>query len=388
VLTEHDLQELVGFRSPHPVLSLYLHVDPTAGSSDTHKLRLRQMLKELGPAAAVDAQAARRFVEHEYGWSSRSLALFSCAPASFFRAYGLMVPLRSRARFVDRPYLKPLVDLLDTYGEFGVAVVDQRGVRLFDFHLGELREQGAALGEAVRRVKRGGGSQAAGRRGASAGQTRHSENVAERNLQDSARRAAAFFQQHQARRILLGGTEDTLPSFTALLPKAWQSLVIGTFQVGMDAGHSQVMERAMVVAQRVERQKEDHLADALVTAAAKGREAVAGLPATLAAVLAGQVQTLVYRDGVRAVGWTCAGCGSVGVDPAPVCPFCGKGLEPIADVVEHAVRRVLVEEARSTSFRPKPGKGSSAGSARSFDTKTRRGSPRRVPEVSPQRPEG
>ena len=90
MLTEHDLQELVGFRSPHPVLSLYLHVDPTAGSSDTHKLRLRQMLKELGPAAAVDAQAARRFVEHEYGWSSRSLALFSCAPASFFRAYGLM----------------------------------------------------------------------------------------------------------------------------------------------------------------------------------------------------------------------------------------------------------------------------------------------------------
>jgi len=357
VLTEHDLQELVGFRSPHPVLSLYLHVDPTAGSSDTHKLRLRQMLKELGPAAAVDAQAARRFVEHEYGWSSRSLALFSCAPASFFRAYGLMVPLRSRARFVDRPYLKPLVDLLDTYGEIGIAVVDQRGVRLFDFHLGELREQGAALGEAVRRVKRGGGSQAAGQRGANAGQPRHSENVAERNLQDSARRAAAFFQQHQARRILLGGTEDTLPSFTALLPKAWQRLVIGTFHVGMDAGDSQVMERAMAVAQRVERETENRLADALVTAAAKGREAVAGLPATLAAVLAGQVQTLVYRDGVRAVGWICTGCGSVGMDPAPVCPFCGEGVEPIADVVEHAVRRVLVEGGEIDVLSPEAGEG-------------------------------
>ncbi len=32
-----------------------------------------------------------------------------------------MVPLRSRARFVDSSYLKPL---LDTYGEFGVAVVE------------------------------------------------------------------------------------------------------------------------------------------------------------------------------------------------------------------------------------------------------------------------
>jgi peptide subunit release factor 1 (eRF1) len=343
VLTEHDLQELIGFRSPHPVLSVYLHVDPTAGSSDTHKLRLRQMLKDLGPAAAVDAQSILRFVEHEFGWSSRSLALFSCAPASFFRAYGLMVPLRSRARFVDRPYLKPLVDLLDSFGDTGVAVVDQRGVRLFHFHLGELREQGTALGEAVRRVKRGGGSQAAGGRGGSAGRTRHAEGVAERNLHDSARIAAAFFQEQKVRRILLGGTEDTLPPFTALLPKAWQSLVIGTFHVGMDAGPSQVMERAMAVALRVEREREARIADALVTAAAKEREAVAGLPATLSAIFAGQVQTLVFRDGLRAAGWACTGCGCVGVDPAPACPFCGKRLEPIADVVEHAVRRVLAE---------------------------------------------
>jgi membrane-associated protease RseP (regulator of RpoE activity) len=80
VLTEHDLQELMGFRSPHPVLSVYLHVDPTAGSSDTHKLRLRQMLKELGPGAAVDAQAVQSYVEHEYGWSSRSLALSPVRP--------------------------------------------------------------------------------------------------------------------------------------------------------------------------------------------------------------------------------------------------------------------------------------------------------------------
>ncbi len=148
MLTEHDLQELVGFRSPHPVLSLYLHVDPTAGSSDTHKLRLRQVLKELGSAAAIDAQAILRFVEHEYGWSSRSLALFSCAPASFFRAYGLMVPLRSRARFVDRPYLKPLLDLLDTYGEFCVAVVEH-AVRRVLVEGGEIDVLSPEAGEGI-----------------------------------------------------------------------------------------------------------------------------------------------------------------------------------------------------------------------------------------------
>jgi hypothetical protein len=45
------------------------------------------------------------------------------------------------------------------------------------------------------------------------------------------------------------------------------------------------------------------------------------------------------------------------VDPAPVCPFCGKGLEPIADVVEHAVRHVLVEGGEIDVLSPEAGEG-------------------------------
>lgn len=343
MLTQQDLQELIGFRSPHPVLSVYLHVDPTSGSSDTHKLRLRQMLKELGPFAAADAEAVIRFVEHEYGWASRSLVVFSCLPDGFFRDYGLMVPLRSRARYVEQPYVKPLADLLDSYGDYGVALVDQIGVRLFHFHLGELREQDVSRGEVVRRVKRGGGSQAAGRRGGAAGQTHHAENVTGRNLQEAATFATSFFQAQHVRRILVGGTADTLARFVPLLPKTWRSLLIGTFTVDKTAGHAQVLEKAMSIAQRVEHRHKERAAEALVTSAAKGREAVAGLSETLQAAHAGRIHTLLFRDGLRTPGYRCTGCGYVRLDAVPRCPFCGQGLESIADVIEFAVRRVLAE---------------------------------------------
>ena len=343
MLTQQDLQELIGFRSPYPVLSVYLHVDPTSGSSDTHKLRLRQMLKEVGPPASADAEGVIRFLEHEHGWASRSLAVFSCLPEGFFRAYGLMVPLRSRARYVEQPYIKPLADLLASYGDYGIALVDQTGVRLFHFHLGELTEQDVARGEGVRRVKRGGGSQAAGRRGGSAGQERHAENVADRNLQEAADFAASFFQSQRVRRILLGGTEDTLARFVPLLPKSWRSLLIGTFAVDRNAGHAQVLEKAMSVAQRVERQQKERTLDDLVTSAAKGREAVVGLSETLEAAHAGRIHALLFRDGLRAPRFRCTGCGYARLDAVPACPFCGQGLESIADVVEFAVRRVLAE---------------------------------------------
>lgn len=343
MLTRQDLQELLGFRSRHPVLSAYLHLDPTSGSSDAHKLRLRQMLKELGPSATPEAETALRYLEHGHGWTSRSLAIFSCTPEGFFRTFELEVPLRSRARFVDRPYLKPLVDLLDAYGDYGVALVDQVGVRLFHFHLGELREQEAALGRAVRHVKRGSASPFPGRRGGAAEGARHAEAVVDRNLQQSAAFAASLFQAQGVRRILLGGTDDVLAHFKPLLPKSWQSLIVGAFAIEMHAGHAQVLAKAMQVARAVEHRSKVRLVETLITLAAKGREGTVGLAATLEAIQAGRVHTLVFRDGVRCPGFRCTACRAARLSPAAGCPYCGARLESMDDVVEYAVRRVLAE---------------------------------------------
>src|SRR3972149_8269592 len=141
-----------------------------------------------------------RFFDHEFDWSGRSAAVFSCAQEGFFRAFSIQVPVRSRVRFSDRPHVKPLVDLLDSYGGYGVALVDKQGARLFYFHLGELREQEGIMGESVRRVKRGGGSAAPGRRGGIAGRTHNVEEGTERNIKEEGDFAVHFFTENNVRR--------------------------------------------------------------------------------------------------------------------------------------------------------------------------------------------
>jgi hypothetical protein len=184
MLTEQSLAELIAYRPERDILSVYLNVDPSTGSADTYRLHLRQLLKEFEDRAAQDTEAILRFILYEYDWQGRGLAIFSNTADNFFRSFPLALPVRSRARLLNRPYVKPLADLMENYGNFGVAVVDKQGARLFHFHIGELQEQEGVLGEVVRHTKRGGGSQAAGRRGGTAGQTRYSEEVAERNLKD------------------------------------------------------------------------------------------------------------------------------------------------------------------------------------------------------------
>jgi len=339
MLTDRDLQELLNYTGRSPVLSVFLNTDPAEGNADAYKLRLRSMLKEIDLPG--DVSAVLRYFDHEYDWSGRSVAVFSSEPEGYFKAFSMAVSLRSRVRVGDRPNVKPLADLLDSYGGYGVALVDKQGARMFYFHLGEMREQEGVMGEAVHHTKRGGGSQFPGRRGGTSGSTDYVDEVIDRNHKDAVEFATHFFTENNVRRVLIGGSQENITLFRSLLPKSWQSLVVGTFTMSMNAGAAEVLERAMKIGQEAEKQREAHLVEQVVTNAAKGKGAVVQLDDTLTAVHEGRVQILLYQDGFRAAGYRCQSCGFISAVEIEFCPYCGGSCENIPDVVDMAVRKVM-----------------------------------------------
>jgi peptide subunit release factor 1 (eRF1) len=79
----------------------------------------------------------------------------------------------------------------------------------------------------------------------------------------------------------------------------------------------------------------------IVTNEAKGQGGVINFEDTLNAVHDGRVHTLVIREGYRAPGYQCLGCGYLTSENLDSCPFCEKHFEEIPDAVDLAVRRVL-----------------------------------------------
>jgi len=71
-----------------------------------------------------------------------------------------------------------------------------------------------------------------------------------------------------------------------------------------------------------------------------GRAAV-GLPACLAAVSAGPVQTLVVPADGLVPGYECGRCGTLSLDADACCPDWGTAALPVPDVIEEMVSRVL-----------------------------------------------
>jgi peptide chain release factor subunit 1 len=339
MLTESDLRELVNYSSPEPVLSLYLNTDPSEGNADAYRLRLRNMLKEVN--LPKDTQEVERFFQHGYDWSGKSIAVFSCAPNKFFKAYPLAIPVRSRIRVSDHPHIKPLADLWDAFGGYGVVLVDKQGARLFYYHLGELQEQVSVEGAAVKRIKRGGASSITGQRGVIVGKTGFVDEVVDRNMRDTVELATRYFEEKHVRRVLIGGTDDNVTMFRNNLPKAWQSLVVGTFAMPKNASEHDVLAKALQVGLAAEQHREQRLIDAVITAAAKGTGGVVGIDDVLEAIRIHRVQTLLLNDGFFKTGYRCKKCGALRAVKTDTCIYCEGEIEQVLDVVDHAVKSVL-----------------------------------------------
>ena len=337
MLSDKALQELLDHESTGPVLSIYLN---TEINPDAYKLTLRSMLK--GIEMPSDQEAALRYIEHEYARQGRSLAIFSCAEADFFRAYPLSVSVHSRVHVAEKPYVRPLANLLDAYGAYGVALVDKQGARFFYFHLGQLIEQEGMLGEEVRQSK-GASSNVHGRRSyEDAGVNNQDINTAKKNFKEAAEFAVSFFDKQKVRRVLLGGTDENIAQFQQALPKSWQSLIVGSFAVGMTANHQDVLEETLRVGAKAEEKREAGLVQQMITSAAKAAEGVVGLRDTLHASQEGSVQTLLVDENYHAPGYRCQSCEYLTAEALDACPFCGGSFTELPDATETAVRKVML----------------------------------------------
>lgn len=335
MITEKELQELVEFKGEgKAVLSLYLNVDSTQRGKDEYKLTLRSLLKEVaGEASSKDVAEVERYFDFEYDWQGKGVALFSCLEDDFWRVYPLAIPVENWVVVADTPYIKPLTDLVDDYGRYGVVMVDREGARLFLFRQGELEEAEGTLGEETKRHKQGGW--------ADSRYQRREDGIAQRNLKEAADLTAQFCEGGRCGRIILGGTEGTVAQFQEMLPRDIQEQVVGSMSVDMMASESEVLDLSLEVIQRVQQQREKDLVERMITAAAKGELGAIGLADTMAAVQEGRAHILVVAEGYRDPGYRCVNCGYTTAQELSECGFCGEEMARTEDAVDAAIHQAV-----------------------------------------------
>jgi len=347
MFSKDDLQQLAEYQGQYPVLSLTLNVDPTRRTRDEYRLTLRHLLHSVSGRANGDTQRIEAFFDHEYDWSGRGLAIFSNQQENLWKVYSLAVPIGDSIFIGAKPHITLLANLWDIYGRFVAAIVDRRGARFIFVQLGEIVDGEGVLGEEVRRTKSGVNAISISRRRDSEAPTDRKEiEKVKRNVKDSAAALAAFCEKHAPRYVVLGGSAEVLNELRGYLPQPWAERVIGMFAADIGEADLTVRDRALKIMDEHETQREAELADAAITAAAKGNHGAARLGDVLRATHAGQVQTLLIAEGFQSPGYRCGQCGYLSAQSMARCSYCGGPFAEIPDAVEAVISKVLEQKGR------------------------------------------
>lgn len=333
------------------VLSVYLDVDQSKANNLNRKYQdaLKDMLRSIEtrldgaqPANfAADAAFAQDHVSHLKP-SGKSLVLFVDASEGFFWSRVLQVPVRNTARWSDRPYVKPLLSLIDDYERYGVVLVDKEHGRLFTVYLGEIAEHGDFLADLpVRRIRSPG----------------MDHIMSERQLQNQAASHAHLHLKHVAEsldrlvdeyrfdRILIGGPVEATSELQNLLPKRVRGRLVGRLPVAVTASARDVLAETLRIGERIERQMEEQIVQDVIAGNDNHHPFTLGLERTVHALCEERIWRMVYAQGYTPAGGQCSSCEMLFAVSSGACEYCGTPIKPVDDLMERMVERAVQQDS-------------------------------------------
>jgi peptide chain release factor subunit 1 len=344
-LSQDVIRSLASFKGgDDPVVSLYLDVDGRRFVRPRdYELRLEALVRqatEQHPEAVGDV---RRIESHVKGGLDRSqtrgLALFSCASGGLWEVVELPVPVRNAVVVNATPHIRQLEAVLDENERFGVLLADKQRARMFVFELGQLVDKSERFDQLPRHEDDRGDWDKDHVRD-------HSAEIAHQHLKRAADVAFSVFQDQDYDHLILGAPDEISKELEQELHSYLKGRVAAHINVPVNAPDSVIVEAALEVESRVERDKEARLVARLRDAVGAGNGGVAGLAPVLSALVERRVETLLVSDGYEAPGWRCHACGHLAVR-GPACPVCPSGsMHRVDDVVEEAVEEALAQSCK------------------------------------------
>jgi hypothetical protein len=228
------------------------------------------------------------------------------------------VLLPNDVRWDREPNWRPLIEALDEFEPYGVIAVERFKARLFTMSVGGIHEHLTIQ--------------------------RTSEDL-DGFLQKVIAATQELMQTECPNRLIVSGDRDIRTEFLRLAPWALQQSVVASTGIPEDASAQRILDATQELNRCAERRYETKQVEELLRLAARHKKVTLGLQATLDAVSAGRVWTLIYSENLRLAGTDCELCKRLFADDVVTCPDCNVATRQVSDLVSLAVTRVLYSDA-------------------------------------------
>lgn len=354
-------RRLIEHSDGHPVISLYLDLDPERFSTAPARAsQIRSLIDQasreidsddgLGHEDRVvlreDLKRVDTFLNSSRApyQGARSLAVFCSSRDELFEALPLSRPVPGRVVIGPTAYVEPMLAAVEQR-RWLVALVNRRAARMLVGSSDRLRERARRDDDVHGQHDQGGWSQA-----------RYERSV-EKEVDDHLRQFADSvnrrWRAERFDRLAVGGPQEIVPRFCEFLDEEPRAhLASGRVDVDLsDASDAHVREAVEKIVIEDEERLERETLDRLNESAGAGGRATRGVQDTVEALNERRVGQLLIEPGFDGVGYRCPSCGLLVLDSDGGCPADGTELERLEHLREAVVEAALVQDAEVTSVR-------------------------------------
>lgn len=305
---------------------------------------LTRLIEEHGPRGdtfdnlTADAERILAYLDGELDPSALGVVIVACTARDIFEAVSLALPVPTRIELGPLPALSVLARVEDDYPTYAVLLADQHDATLSFITYAVAQAQIVLEStDYPRKQQQGGWSQ---RRF----QQRADERV-EAFARDIAEETRMALDELGVDMLILAGDEVITSALDASFHQSVQDRVIATLRLDIQTSDSALLEASLPVAEQAARDREVTVAQRLQDAIGAGAYGASGASDVLAALQAGQVETLVMVDDFTGAGWADFGFPAFGTGDLPRDhPLGGNS----AEIVPVELRETLVYLALTT----------------------------------------
>ncbi len=327
-------RRLVGLHPAHPVISLYLDLDPQRFvRAPARASEVTSLLDEAGRSVEAeegldhadkiglreDVARLREYLNSEEPpfQGAHGLAVFCSGRDDLFEVVQMLRPVPGQIVIGPTPYVEPLVAGAEER-RWCVALISSADAHIFTGIPDRLAEH---------------------ERGAR-GDTEHHVRLVVEQLE-------RLWQQERFEHLAIGGPPEVVASLEALLGGDLRARMTGG-RVAVDvatATEQQVRDAVAGLVEQADDERQREALDRLESCLATAERAAGGPGPTIDALNERRVETLLYQAGLDRAGGRCAQCGLLSVETSGPCPVDGTALARVEPLREAALESALEQDA-------------------------------------------
>jgi peptide chain release factor subunit 1 len=348
-------RRLVEHRTGHPVITVYLDLDPEHFATPAARAsQVGSLVDRAGREIDADpgfgheervalredlARISSYLLSREPPFKgARALAVFCASRDGLFEAVQLLRPIEGRVVISRSPYVEPMLAVAEDR-HWCVVLVSRRTARVLAGPADRLEEVERVADDVPGQQEQGGLSQA------------HYERSVEQDVDAHLRRVAALLDRRWRRTrfdgLVLGGPHEVVPRLAAVLPEELKALIADR-RLDVDVGTAtkeQVRQAMTALIQDDEARRERQALDRLASGIGTGGRAAAGPQATVEALNERRVETLLMTPDFDRPVERCSRCGLLSLGADGGCPVDGSRLEHLEHLREAVVEAAILQDA-------------------------------------------